>query len=582
MNQTDTLITTRASDEEMQQGWHDLKLRVAQLEMERAALEQQAKDLRSLLERVIEHRQKSHTELVLLLSGLVSKLSINDVGVIVSKLVEHNDHVTEVCTALAKGKTEASHIQPRILRALDQTKRELLAAVKPVMDEIISLEAPLSEDMLRSLVANPGLFFSPAVVRANRCFVKGQVPRERIIKEFGDAALIFFNDMTTDPKLNPRPKPEDIVLAFRSDFESVFQQNAGVIPEKRQQLAALQQRVQRSRAATDEARAQKNAFLRLSFILELLHYYENQNTEAPDVIFAQRLPAVVEQLALPTPQDGLDEKLIVQAESLLAFIINFDHRLMVINNMGKGSTTGRTLKFVLRLRAEKEADSNPLILTEVLPEFVKHLVPAQKPPQPAALNAVLRFLCPALQKLVLKGVMNSDRLRKEEAEALGRAAAKELGLTDMDSQPPQVALTPEMERQLAWEKIKDLISSRAEPGLIANAIRERLHAKYDSDEVRQSWLVLIEADAISFIRAFCQLPYLPSGKTDPIAQPILETYVTRLTHEKYAATYAKVMNSLKNMFKAKPDSPTIVNFISLVRWVDAAAARRLSADIGMP
>jgi hypothetical protein len=54
-------------------------------------------ELRSLLERVIEHRQKSHGELINLLSGLVSKLPINDIGVVVARLLEHNAHVAEVC-----------------------------------------------------------------------------------------------------------------------------------------------------------------------------------------------------------------------------------------------------------------------------------------------------------------------------------------------------------------------------------------------------------------------------------------------------------------------------------------------------
>ena len=61
----------------------------------------------------------------------------------------------------------------------------------------------------------------------------------------------------------------------------------------------------------------------------------------------------------------------------------------------------------------------------------------------------------------------------------------------------------------------------------------------------------------------------------------MESYVNRLTHEKYAATYHKVVNSLRNMFKANPESPTLVNFMALVRWVDAEAANKLSADIGM-
>ena len=135
---------------------------------------------------------------------------------------------------------------------------------------------------------------------------------------------------------------------------------------------------------------------------------------------------------------------------------------------------------------------------------------------------------------------------------------------------------------MAWGRIKELITGRNEPASIASAIRERLHAKYDAEEIKQSWITLIEADALALIRIFCPLPYLPSGKTDPIAKTVMETYISRLTHEKYAAAYSKVMNSLKNMFKAKPDSPTLLNFMALVKWVDPDAANKLSHDIGMP
>jgi hypothetical protein len=87
--------------EEIQRDWHDFTLRVQQLETERAALEHENKMLRSLVERVVEHRQKSHGELVNLLATLVSRLPINDIGVVVSRLVEHNAHVTEVSASLA-------------------------------------------------------------------------------------------------------------------------------------------------------------------------------------------------------------------------------------------------------------------------------------------------------------------------------------------------------------------------------------------------------------------------------------------------------------------------------------------------
>lgn len=582
---TDTTILKApvASVEEMQQGWRELKLRLDELEAERAALQQENKALRNLFERAVEHRQKSHGELVLLLANLVSKLPINDVGLIVSKLVEHNAHVAEVSAALAKGKVEANLPQPAALRALDTTKRELAAALGPAVEELIKLDTPFDAEMLRSLVTQPALFFSPAFVRANRCFVKGQVTRERIVREFGEPALVFFNDLTTDAKLNPKPKPEEIALAFKPDFEALLAQNPGLLPEKRADLMALYQKVQRLRLNTEEARAQRIAFMDLAFLLELIHYYDHQETEIPEAIFAQRLPVLIEQLVLAGAPDRLDEKLILKAEGLLNYILNLDYRLTVINNAGKGSHLGRTLRHVLRLRAEKSVDPTNVVLSEIITDFVKHLIPPapQKPPTPAALAEVLKLINPDLQKLVVKAMVASDRVKRDEADALAKAMARELNLPELAQTTKAAALSPEVERQLAWDKVKDLIGRRSEPAAIATAIRDRLHARYDAEEVKQSWIALIEADVISFIRAFCQLPYLADGSTDTIARPVMEAYVSRLTHEKYAATYTKVVNSLKNMFKAKPDSPTLLNFIALVRWVDAAAANKLSADVGM-
>src|SRR6185437_2347833 len=170
-------------------GWNELTLRVKQLEAEGAVREQENKNLRTVLERVIEHRQKSHSELVLILSGLVSKLPINDIGVIVSKLVEHNAHVSETCTALAKGKADAPLPQPMILKALEQTRREIAAGVKSTVEELIASGAPIETEMLNGFVAHPETFFSPAAVRATRGFIKGHVPRERVVKEFGGGAL---------------------------------------------------------------------------------------------------------------------------------------------------------------------------------------------------------------------------------------------------------------------------------------------------------------------------------------------------------------------------------------------------------
>jgi hypothetical protein len=575
-----TIIFTRppASMEEIQSGWNDLKLRVDQLETERSALEKENKQLRFLLERVVEHRQKSHGELVLLLTSLVSKLPLNDVGVIVSKLVQHNAAVCEACAALAKGTTDIVVAQPAVLKELEQTRRELLAMIKPTVDELIKLESPLEKELLVGLIEKPESFFAPRMQRANRCLLKGQVPKERVMREFGEAALVFFNDMTTDPKLNPRPKQDEIVMAFKPDFEAWFNANPGVLPDKRQDLMTLYQRVQRSKAATTEARQQRITFSKLSFVLELLHYYNNESTESPEVAFAQRLPALVEQLVIANPEEPLDEKLIVQAEELMTHVINPDHRHMIVNNVGKTGEAGKTLKFVLKLRSEKPAEQD-----QTISDFIKHLIAPQSPPPQSAMLHVLRLIHPEMRRLMVRHIIHTDRLTKEAADAYGRALAKELDLKGIEEEAKAAAtLTPEIERALAWDTVKELISRRAEPGAIANAIRDRLHKKYDADELKQSWITLVEADVMTFIRTFCQLPYLADGSTDSIARAVMESYVVRLTHEKYTAVYTKVVNSLRNMFKANANSPTLVNFMSLIKWVDAAAASKLSTEIGMP
>ena len=480
MTEREIVANAAASLEEIQQGWHELKAQVGQLDAERKALEQEIKALRLLLERVIEHRQKSHSELVLLLSTLVGKLPINDVGGIVSRLVEHNTHVSQTLAMLVKGTADVPLPQPAVLQTLEQTRRDLLAALKPLAAELLALDTPLEGDLLRALPEKPERFFSPEAVRATRCFIKGQVPRERVVREYGEAALVFFNDLTTDAKLNPHPKAEEIVLGFKNEFESLSGQAAVLPAAKQQELTALYQRVQRSKAGTEPARAQRIAFERLSFIIELLHFYEHQNTEAPDVWFAQRLPALVEQLVLGGPQDGLEEKLIGLAEGLLAYVISPEHRQMIVNNIGKGDGTGKTLKYVLRLRAEKGPETD-----QVIAEFVRHLIPpGQKTPAPEPVAAVLRLLGPEMQRQMVKSILRYDRIRKEEAEALGRALASALGLTGLvEELKAQEAVPPETERQMAWAKIKDLLARRGDPPTVAAAIRDRLHAKYEAVEI---------------------------------------------------------------------------------------------------
>ncbi len=131
-----------ATVEEIQKSWHDLTLKVRQMDAELTMVEQENKVLRSLLERMVEHRQKSHAEMVSILTSLVTKLPINDIGVVVSRLVEHNAQVNEVCAALAKGKIDDSQLQPVILKVLEKTKDNLAAFLKATVEELTKLDAP--------------------------------------------------------------------------------------------------------------------------------------------------------------------------------------------------------------------------------------------------------------------------------------------------------------------------------------------------------------------------------------------------------------------------------------------------------
>ena len=566
-----------ASVEEIQKSWHDVTLKVRQMDAELTMVEQENKVLRSLLERMVEHRQKSHAEMVSILTSLVTKLPINDIGVIVSRLVEHNAQVNEVCAALSKGKIDDSQLQPVILKLLEKTKDNLAAFLKATVEELLKLDAPFEAGLLQSLIEKPDKFHSPAFVRANRAFVKGQVPRERIVKEFGEEALVFFKDITTDPKLNPHPKPEEIMLAFQNDFEKLLAQNPNAVSARRNELTALHRKIQQSKAATGPARAQRNAFLQLCFAGELLHYYQNQTTESPDVVFAQRLPPLVEQIVITGDHATLDEKLVKQAEDLLAFIVKPDHRHAVVNNMGKAGGLTRTLRFVLNFRSVKYTELDLVTL-----DLLKHMISAGKIPKTESLLPILRLIPQDMQVVIVRAIVVTERLKREDAENLGKTLARELGLKDLEERlNAKSIVSPEQERKLVWAGIEDLIASRATPGDIAAAIRHRLHAKYDADEVKQSWLTLTGTDPMSFIRIFCLLPYLPDGKTDMTVRPVLESYVQRLLHEKYAATYAKVLTTLRNMFKAKADGPVLVNFIALVKWIDPEAAAKLARDIGM-
>ena len=296
--------------------------------------------------------------------------------------------------------------------------------------------------------------------------------------------------MTTDSNRNPHPKREEIALGFRQDFEALLAQNPAFAPDKRQALLRF---IRKSSAASGPAEAgpQKNAFQRLSFIIELLHYYEHQNTEAPDAVFAMSLPGLIEQLVLGSSPDSLDEKLITAAEGLLVYIASPDHRLMVINNIGKGGGVARTLRFVLRLRAEKVIEDDP---EQVIPEFIRHLIPTQKPPPAQALVAVLRLVGPEAQRAIVKALLRFDWIGHDEGDTLA-GVATDLGLQGLvEEVKAQASVSPEVQCNNNVDKVKQMLAARRRRHHDSRRRPARLNAKYDSDEIRQSWITLTESD----------------------------------------------------------------------------------------
>jgi len=71
--------------------------------------------------------------------------------VIVAKLVEHNASASQYLAALCKGTADVTAPQPDILKTLDQLKHDLRAALKPVLEELLRLDAPLETEVLELL-----------------------------------------------------------------------------------------------------------------------------------------------------------------------------------------------------------------------------------------------------------------------------------------------------------------------------------------------------------------------------------------------------------------------------------------------
>src|SRR5438874_1709052 len=80
-------------------------------------------------------------------------------------------------------------------------------------------------------------------------------------------------------------------------------------------------------------------------------------------------------------------------------------------------------------------------------------------PSPESVASLLKLLNPEAQGFIAKSIITTDRLRRDDAEKLGKAVAAMLDLKGFEeSLKAQEAVPVEIERKLAWERIKDMIS----------------------------------------------------------------------------------------------------------------------------
>ena len=86
MTEREIVASPVAAVEEIQQGWHELKSRVGQLEVQRLALQQENNPF-ACCSNASSITGKIAHELVIILTSLVTKLPLNDVGGIISRLV---------------------------------------------------------------------------------------------------------------------------------------------------------------------------------------------------------------------------------------------------------------------------------------------------------------------------------------------------------------------------------------------------------------------------------------------------------------------------------------------------------------
>ena len=144
--------------------------------------------------------------------------------------------------------------------------------------------------MLRTLIAKPETF-SPRRRPGEPLFCQGHVTRNGCCAEFGEAAL-GFQRPDHRCRLNPRPKADEIVLGFKPDF---LKRCCNRIPTWAGQTAGVERAVpadsKEPHGHRRRARAQRNAFQRMSFLSSLLLLRTSGHGGA-DVIFAMRLPAL--------------------------------------------------------------------------------------------------------------------------------------------------------------------------------------------------------------------------------------------------------------------------------------------------
>ncbi len=195
------------SVEEIQKAWRELTLKVGQLDAELTAAQQDNKVLRSLMERMIEHRQRSHSELIThshrprrqiapqrprrhrLAAGRAQRAGRRG--------------FRQPCQGENRGRSAAAR-HPEGAGENQARPRHRLEGPPPGNWRGSTRHSRPASSSRSSSSRTP--FSRPPSSAPPAVTSRATSPRERVVKEFGEEALVFFKDLTTDVEIQSAPQ----------------------------------------------------------------------------------------------------------------------------------------------------------------------------------------------------------------------------------------------------------------------------------------------------------------------------------------------------------------------------------------